>query len=379
VHLLFIDFQNNHSLARLPALFRQYAVPCSVLAPENRILCQCGTASHLLKIPEDKLPETLGGLAHLMAFALGKTNADFLLTNDENLLKNLLSVRELLRHQPNELSKNLQAVLSLLERSFLPKTTYYSRPYLLETAKQSGFQTPAYKSITGWAELEAIKSECSYPSYFKLSFEAGGNGVIYAKNEEELSKGIKKLKGYAVSPDENHPLVIQQPVAGQEFTINFAAWKGRLLGYDVLQPVQRMADRGPSTVVKSVYRPAWMDALSSLVGQLGFSGFGGLDVIEQEDNVIPSVIEVNLRPTHGLQASTEFSSPLLQLFAEQLKGQVPVIKQPVHQQTERTVALFPDEYLRDKNSPYLAANPVCIPWNDPKLFKGLLNHFNLLT
>lgn len=378
-HLLLFDFQNNYSLARLPALFAQYGISCSVLAPENRILCQCGTATNLIRIPENKLPNTLGDLATLMSFAINKTNADYLLTNDENLLNNILSTRDLLRRQKTELSANLKNLLTILDRSFLPEKTQYSRPYLLEIAKQSGFHVPEFKSIASWQALEKTKVDCRYPAYFKLCFEAGGNGVIYAENEADLSIGVKKLIDIAIPPTDEFPMIMQEPAEGRELTINFAAWRGTLLGYDILLPLQKFAERGPSTVLKTVYRPDWMDPLSTLIEKLEFSGLGGLDVFEQDENKTPSVIEVNLRPTHGLQAAEELSSPLLRLFSERLKEKASVAKDPVHLKPDRTVALFPDEYLRDMNSPYLTQNPVNIPWRDQKLFKGLLDHFKLLS
>ncbi|MCG8491057.1 MAG: ATP-grasp domain-containing protein [Sneathiellales bacterium] len=375
-HLLFVDFQNNYSLARLPALFREYGISCSILAPENRILSQCGTAVNSIKVPEDKLPQTLGDLGTLLSFAVNRTGADYLLTNDENLLKNILSTRDLLRSKKEALSDNLLTLLSVLERSFLSEKTHYSRPTLLEHARKSGFHVPDYKSINSWQEVQAIQSACPYPAYFKLSFEAGGNGVIFASNEEDLSNGITSLIDLAIPPTEEHPMIMQEPASGQELTINFAAWEGKLLGYDVLYPLQKFAERGPSTVLRTLYRPDWMDPISALVKELGFSGLGGLDVFEQEESTIPSVIEVNLRPTHGLQASEELASPLLQLFSGQLKGCVSAPEQPEHAKRDRTVALFPDEYLRDRHSPHLTQNPVNIPWKDPKLFKGLLDHFN---
>jgi hypothetical protein len=41
-------------------------------------------------------------------------------------------------------------------------------------------------------------------------------------------------------------------------------------------------------------------------------------------------------------------------------------------ENERTLALFPQEWLRERTSPDLARRPSDAPWDDPALFQAML-------
>ncbi|MFT6557367.1 hypothetical protein [Sneathiella sp.] len=374
--ILLADLNNNISLAHLPALFRSFAVDSAVLAKEGHILLHTSAAKHYIPISKSKPFDTYSHLANTLSNAEQQTSAQFFLTNDEILIRNLLKIRERLRQIAGDATERQQAVLTLLEKSFLPDANDYGRARLLEHAKSAGFIIPDYATATSWETAEALVMDLPKPFYLKVSFEAGGIGVARIENDDDYSKASHFMRTTCVQPDAECPIVFQQPVSGQELTLNFSAWNGTLLAYDVLMPLTRHQDTGPSCVLQSLYRPHWEPYLKSLVQNIGYSGFGGLDVFEQDPATVPTAIEVNLRPPHGLQVSRHIKSTLVSRFSHcLLNGETPEIDQ-CHYDHEKTVAIFPDEVFRDPKSIYLEECPVCIPWDDPSLCAKL---FELAT
>ncbi|WP_169544673.1 hypothetical protein [Sneathiella aquimaris] len=369
--ILLADFNNNISLSHLPALFRASAVESAVLAKEDHILLHTNAAKHYISIPKSAPFDTFSELANTFSSAERQTNAQFFLTNDEILIRNLLKIRDRLRHMSVDGTERQKAVLALLERSFLADTNNYGRARLLEHAKKAGFIIPDYATAASWEAAEALVKDLPKPFYLKVSFEAGGIGVARIENDDDYSKASHFMHTTCVQPDAGCPIVFQQPVSGQELTLNFSAWNGTLLGYDVLKPLTRHRDTGPSCVLQSLYRPHWAPFLKALVKNIGYSGFGGLDVFEKDPKTAPTAIEVNLRPPHGLQISRHIKSNLISRFSHcLLTGELPEIDQCHHNHT-KTVAIFPDEVFRDPKSIYLEEYPVCIPWDDPTLCEKL--------
>ncbi len=303
-------------------------------------------------------------MANTLSRAIQETKPDFLLTSDEILIRNLLQLRHVLRSQKEPLRDIQQDVLSLLEKSLPPSDQVYSREHTLSVAAKAGFPIPKFATAHSWEALKTQKVD--FPTYLKLSFEAAGVGVAFAQSKEELDKASFKLEQECMQPNERYPILLQEPASGDELTISFSAFEGDLLSYDVYRPIAKRHKKGPASVIQPLYRPGWEPALRSLVKKLEYSGLGGLDIFEQEGTTLPTVIEVNLRPTHSLQTAMQTGSEILSSFADQLTGRYNRPKTS-HPELKQTVALFPDEYQRDPDSPHLNKGPVAIPWNDRRL------------
>ncbi len=373
-HILFIDLHNNLSLAHLPSLFLSIDVKSSVLAFKGRVLLYSSAASNRYQFPENALRGPIKLIANTLSRVIHETKPDFILTSDEILIRNLLKLRHLLRSQKGPLRNIQQDVLSLLEKSLPTSDQVYSRENNITLAAKAGFPIPKYAAANSWETLKTQRVD--FPTYLKLSFEGAGIGVAFVQSRETLDKAASRLERECMQPNEQYPILLQQPVIGQELTVSFSAFKGNLLSYDVYRPVAKRHKNGPASVIETLYRPNWESPLRSLVQHLGYSGFGGLDVFEQEGTALPTVIEVNLRPTHSLQTTLQTGSQVLSSFADQLTGRRDLPKTS-HPELKQVVALFPDEYVRDPDSPYLNKGPVAIPWNDRQLSGYLMRLANL--
>ncbi|MEH6497433.1 MAG: hypothetical protein V7740_16940, partial [Pseudomonas marincola] len=143
--------------------------------------------------------------------------------------------------------------------------------------------------------------------------------------------------------------------------------------YIVARPLETLFENGPSTVVENLYRPDWAEPMAALVKKLQFTGFGGVDMFEISEKTLPTVIEVNLRPTHTVPSSSILGNDLVSLFYNRLNGGTEKVTEVQHNSHEKIIAIFPEEVMRDKNSPYLKSVPVDICWEDKGLLHALTN------
>lgn len=368
----------NTSLARLPALFKDAGVQSSGLAFKDKILHQTNALNNRYLFPEGALSGSLHKMANAMAHAQQHCQPDFLISNDEVFIRNALKLLNNLKLSNNQLNKTQQDFINLLDRSFVADNAFYGRVKNLDLATKSGFRTPDSFAATSFEELKTKTQAFGYPFYLKQDFEAGGAGVFLISNAQDLLKAIEALSKIPNQFNKDNPLLAQRPTTGTEYTVNFASWKGELLGYDVIQPLQKIKSNGPSSVVKTLYRPAYEGKLRALVREIDFSGFGGLDIFERNNGENPDVIEINLRPTHSLQLAVQLGSHLIQKFANRLndtpdQDSINII----HEDKSQIATVFPDELHRDINSHYAATTPSNIPWNDSRLLTVFLRFLKL--
>ncbi|MEH6405636.1 MAG: hypothetical protein V7750_19850, partial [Sneathiella sp.] len=84
-------------------------------------------------------------------------------------------------------------------------------------------------------------------------------------------------------------------------------------------------------------------------------------------------------PTHSLQVSPQLKSSLIQKFSCALNNtEAPTINVPANIEGN-IAAIFPDEFIRDRNSPYLAHYPANVPWDDPLFLKHCLEKIGVFS
>ncbi|MEP4192207.1 MAG: hypothetical protein ABJN51_14070, partial [Sneathiella sp.] len=310
--------------------------------------------------------------ARILCDAIHRCTPDLLMTNDEVLTKNLLTLRRKLRTSEDLGNELHPLLLPLLEKSFLADDQFYSRENSLTLAAKSGFPVPDGAIVTNWSDLEKSARAFGYPFFLKVSFEGAGEGVAHISSPTALSVTATRLANTGIHLDERYPALLQKPVEGVELTVNFSAWNGELLAFDVFKPLERREKTGPASVLQSMYRPHYEEAVQTLVKSLEYTGFGGIDAFETTSSGLPTAIEINLRPTSSLSVAKQINSPIIKRFSGCLTNNRPTDTQASHSRLDQTIALFPDEYLRDNNSPYMSKYLVNAPWNDPGLMRYLL-------
>ncbi len=162
---------------------------------------------------------------------------------------------------------------------------------------------------------------------------------------------------------------LQAFVPGRPATSAFACWKGRVLASIHMDVLETLHPRGPATVMRRVDCPQMEQAAVRLAERFGLSGLHGLDFVRDEAGQA-HLIEMNPRAT---QASAFAFGPDHDLAAALAGCFFPAARRPRPILTENPViALFPQEWRRDPQSPWLHSAYPDVPWDDPEVLRACL-------
>jgi hypothetical protein len=158
----------------------------------------------------------------------------------------------------------------------------------------------------------------------------------------------------------------QRFVAGHPATSSIACWQGKLLAanhFDVLVS----NGTGPATVLGVTHDPVMQAAAGQIAARFGLSGFYGLDYMRGFDGTV-ALLEINPRATPtshlALGPDHDLAAALLTACGHPMPDRPATTRQDC-------IALFPQEWRRDPQSPHLAAAYHDLPQADPGLVTAL--------
>ncbi len=368
-----MDLNSHAGFSRVPGRFKELGAKVYGVGLEEGLLLKTVALDGRLRFPVPKDSPNFGMLATNMYNVAKQWNPDFVLIGDEILLRNFLEIRKRMIEVSASLRAKEKMVVDLLDQTLMDYESYTRIGQMVHLEK-SGFPVPEYCAIESYDEVPAAYNKLGGTAYFKLSFESAGMGLAKLESKKDLDTAFDSFLEFGAKPDKDAPAILQAEVEGKEYVVSFAALKGELLGYVVIDVLERTYETGPSSVVKSVYRPDWEKPIEKLVRSMNFSGFGGLDVIESNTDELPFVIEVNARATHTLPYSKYLGVDLIGRFYEAISGDVNnVMGLEKTAISDKICAVFPQELYRDINSPYVKEAVFDVPWEDPLLMVGLLD------
>ena len=219
----------------------------------------------------------------------------------------------------------------------------------------------AHDAITAAASL-------GYPLVLKGEHGFAGQQVRICRNPLELLWAHQDLH-------RAHPgghIDAQQYVHGTVAMCAGAAKGGSLL--DSVFALKRHTypgATGPCSVFEFAddARPAAM--LATLVRQLGFTGLCSLDLMVEEGSGNLFVLELNPRPVPlsslGHLAGHDLCEALARAFGGEHAG-----ANPDEGHRPQFVALFPNEWTRNPDSPWLHTAHHDVPWDDPPLLSAII-------
>ncbi|WP_169569888.1 ATP-grasp domain-containing protein [Sneathiella limimaris] len=362
--ILFADMFMNVSLARLPFQFKKLGAEVFGLGFSNRVLLQSSAFDQKYKIDGTPSNATFRKVVSAVSRCCNHAKPDLILTNDETLLSVLIKIRENIRSSQEPLTPDVQIVSDLLENSLVNDTRLYQRHNSLKVAEAAGFPIPPHFTASNETELLERLQKMKPPYFVKMSLASGGLGVLPVTEEKLPAEVMQEIRTGDYPLTDIRQALIQKKAEGEELTVSFAAHQGQLLGFTVVRPLQKLLKNGPSAVIETLYRPQWTAPLAQLVRQIGYSGFGGLDVFERDPSELPTVIEVNLRTTHTTPSSKSLGTDLVKLFYEAFTQKSSTEGAPCHIDNPKRLALFPEAVLADPKSKYLQTLPLDIDWED---------------
>jgi hypothetical protein len=159
-------------------------------------------------------------------------------------------------------------------------------------------------------------------------------------------------------------------VEGPEATSAVACWQGKILASLRYEVIRRQDGGGPSTVLRAIEHPEIASAEEKIVGQLNLSGLHGFDYILEKKTGKPYLIEMNPRATQVCHLAMGTGHDLPRALYAVLTGNP--LRESSGITKNDTIALFPQEWIRDASSPYLGSAYHDVPWEEPELIRACI-------
>ena len=264
-----------------------------------------------------------------------------------------------------------------------------SRITLLQLAKAEGVAVPETIPVDSPAELETAAAHLGFPLVMKADSTAGGRGVRIANNLAEASGWWSRLHRPLSLPRavwrslkwkewthfrpwiKRHMrgVTVQSYLRGAERTAMAVAKHGELQAFVCFEVAQASKLCGPSTVLRVFDDPAMAATMRAVLRRMGATGFCGFDFMLSETGE-PLLIEMNSRPTQLAHLPLGPGRDLVATYVRAVLGRETPDRASAADGT--LIALYPQELVRDLQSPLIAGAYHDVPWESPALVRYAL-------
>jgi hypothetical protein len=315
---------------------------------------------------------------------IAATKPDFIVPGDDLATWHLhdLYQRELRKGQVGE------PVCSLIERSLGAPASFpivCARSSFMERALEAGIRVPKTTVIKSTKELSEWIARVGLPTVVKADGTSGGDGVRVVHTLEEAKRAFHKLQAPPLwaraakraLADRDKTLVwpallrrrsvvnAQAFVAGREATSTVACWEGKVLASLHFEVLKKADESGHATVVRLIANPEMSSAVEGMVRQLNLSGLHGFDFLLESGTGNAYLIEINPRATQVGHLTLGPGHDLPAALYAVLTGKAVQEAQTITDND--TIALFPQEWIRDPGSEFLRFGYHDVPWEQPEL------------
>jgi predicted ATP-grasp superfamily ATP-dependent carboligase len=284
--------------------------------------------------------------------------------------------------------------VELIERSLGDPAqfeTVRKKSRLMALAEAAGIAVPAGRILRDADDLNAQLSAGPWPKVLKADGWSGGRGTYVVENAAQgaaayvtalralgtLTMVKDAVRDGAIMPLYRRALMgeasmsLQAFVPGLDVNRAVVCWKGEVIAGRTFEAVETFANNGMATVVKVRDIPSVEDAARRCAALLGLSGIAGFDFKYDEASGSCRLLEVNHRVTAGAYVAAGDAPPLVQALADLLRD-APASQAPTHPAAGTLITLFPQEYERDPNSPYLRRPDYRAPGHEPAFVAACL-------
>ncbi len=272
-----------------------------------------------------------------------------------------------------QVDKRFVDVVDLVRRSLGEPAFHRAMLSKIETnalAAELGLRVPKQVLANRQDDVTEFGDEHGYPLVLKGEYGYAGNAVRICATAAEASAAYQDFGGN----DGGQRLLVQQYIQGVVASQSSVAVSGQVLEtVTLLKYLTHPAPMGPSSVLRFVDNPEAEQATRALLRRSGNSGFSAANFIIEHETNAAYFIELNPRPTPPCTVARLFGRDLFRALWCRLSG-VAYERQVLAEHPE-TIALFPNEWLRDPHSQYLTQGYHDVPWDDPRLLKAYVNGF----
>jgi hypothetical protein len=329
------------------------------------------------------------------ARALAASQPDLIVSGDD------LATRHLQNLYAAEKRRGNASLCALIERSFGDPGSFpvvSARAAFMELAAKEGVRVPATEVVHNPAELKACIGRVGLPAALKADGTSGGDGVRIVHTLAEAERAFAKLhsppllaraaKRALVDHDNTllwpsltrqRPLVNAQAfVAGSEATSALFCWQGSVLASLHFEVINKASSAGHATVLRLIENPEMQAAAEATTRRLRLSGIYGLDFMIESETGNAYLIEINPRATQvchlRLGPGRDLPAALHAALCAQSAAANGALAGAEKVTDNDTIALFPQEWIRDPESPYLRSAYHDIPWEEPELVQDCVSN-----
>src|SRR3984957_2032677 len=350
---------------RLCRAFREVGFEVGAIAvpqhPVHRSKAPDRTFEYRPKAPLDSLRE-----------AIAERMPDIIVPCDDRIVGHLCSLRAL---GDDDTSTLIETSLGLGgANGVLAK-----RATLEEMSRLPDVDVPRTDSIVSVSDLQDWGRKFGLPAVLKLDGSWGGNIVVVRRGSEireafwrmRFRQSIlRSLKHYVTRRDVEalshlrSAISVQSYVPAKQANATVACWRGEVLAQVAVEVVQLASPFGAASVVHVVDGEAMATAARPLCSHYMLSGLHGFDFIIDERSVATKLIEINPRATQISHFNLGPGRDLAAALFEALSGRPAAWRPPIQ---SADVSLFPGEWRRNPQSPYLTSTFHDVPYDDADL------------
>jgi hypothetical protein len=367
--------------ARLAIAFRDAGFAVHVVAPASHPV-------HAMKAPCRTFLYEAHRAAGSLRRAIEDTQPDLIVPCDDRAVRRLhqLHAQACRSERPWEAA----SIPALIERSLGASASFpilRRRDSLAALAALQDVRAPPTESVRTVSELRRWVAEHGLPAMLKLDGTSGGEAVVPVYDSAKLGRafigmqlrraGLSRLKQAAQNWDIHLPfdylndgppdISVQAYVPGRPANCAVACWRGDILAATAVETVRLETPLGASCVVRVVEGGQMKAAARAIVRHLGLSGMCGFDFMLDDASGVAHLIEINPRATQVNHLRLGAGHDLPTALRLALEGLPPSVPPPV---AEADIALFPQEWSRDRNSPHLLSTGYDdIPYEEPELLR----------
>jgi len=361
--------------ARMPRSLARAGFEVSLLAPRDSLALRSRFVSRSSVLRDESTP--MQWLLSLVAM-IKEVEPRLVVPCDEVAIRLLF---ELVRNPPRDLGGEEGARIQRLVQQSLGNPEHYEtsidKTLLPAAANALGVPVPRYAVAESVEHALAAALQLGYPVVVKRRYGFASQGVAIVQQQGEL----RQAAGVLLQPMQldlgvRRPstLLVQKFVEGPMLSQTMVAWEGvPLSGFARQRTVKFTPGKGASAVVRIRKAPAIRDYTERLCRAFGMSGLFSVQYIGCARRQRTRIVEINRRIVTFMHMDEYCGVDLCGALFQRLAGVPQTVPADMADDTDRVIASFPREWMRDPDSPWLREHSSDVPWDDPDVFQAMVS------
>ena len=354
--------------ARFPKAARDAGWDVALLAPRGSLIEASRSLTQVHHLPDHA---DTAQWTRMLAHAVAEVDPHVIVPCDDMTFRLLAA---LVQARPHSMDPALHARLATLIAFSLGDPAHYvvsvDKLRLPDFVRNVPVRFAESIPTTSLDEARAFAATHGLPVVLKRSISTGGNGVAICRTEAELEAGFSRLaesRPTAVPPF-TEGVLVQRWLDGHRLFQPAVAWRGEVVASWCAEVLEcHPAPKGPACVRRQHYDPLVNAEVERLVAALGMSGMFSVEFIVERATGLPHVLEINRRAAPSMHRGAWLGVDMFGALLAVTHDRPSPTRRAFAPGEEHIDVAFPQEWIRDPNSAWLAKHPADIPWDEPEL------------